>query len=111
MSGQKIINPNMAVKRVQNTCKSAQTSTKYCSVTMQFGQNVTWHTLILIAEVLGLHLVYQIEVDQWIHNLDSDSSHNTSESVDLTNLDSTDYGCEIRLLVTVQAKNINILCH
>ena len=29
---------------------------------------------------------------------DSDSSHNTSESVDLTNLDSTDYGCEIRLV-------------
>ena len=38
-------------------------------------------------------------VDQRIHNPDSDSSHKTSESVDLTNLDSTDYGCEIRLLV------------
>ena len=38
------------------------------------------------------------EVDQRIHNPDSDSSHKTSESVDLTNLDSTDYGCEIHLL-------------
>ena len=28
MSEQKILNPNMAVKMVQNTCKSAQTSTK-----------------------------------------------------------------------------------
>ena len=37
------------------------------------------------------------EVDQRIHNPDSDSSHKTSESVDLTNLDLTDYGCEIRL--------------
>ena len=36
-----------------------------------------------------------------IHNPDSDSSPNTSESVDLTNLDSTDYGCEIRLLSIV----------
>ena len=36
------------------------------------------------------------EVDQ-IHN--SDSSHVTSESVDLKNLDSADYGCEIRLLI------------
>ena len=32
-----------------------------------------------------------------IHN--PDSSHITSESVDLKNLDSTDYGCEICLLV------------
>ena len=39
-----------------------------------------------------------LEVDQRIHNPDSDSSHKTSESVDLTNLDSTDYVCEIRLL-------------
>ena len=38
------------------------------------------------------------EVDQRIHNPDSDSSHNTSESVDLMNLDLTDYGCEIRLV-------------
>ena len=30
--------------------------------------------------------------------LDLDSSHNTSESVDLTNLYSMDYGCEIRLI-------------
>ena len=41
------------------------------------------------------------EVDQRIHNPDSDSSHKTSESVDLTNLDSTDYGCEIRLVNTL----------
>ena len=39
------------------------------------------------------------EVDQRIHNPDSDSSHNTSESVDLRNLDSTDYGCEVRLWI------------
>ena len=62
MSEQKILNPNMAVKMVQNTCKSAQTSTKYCSVTMQLSQNITWHTLSLIAQVLELHLVYQ-----WCH--------------------------------------------
>ena len=37
-------------------------------------------------------------VDLRIHNPDSDSSHITSESVDLKNLDSTDYGCEICLL-------------
>ena len=43
-----------------------------------------------------------LEVDQRIHNPDSDSSHKTSESVDLTNLDSTDYGCEIRLITDVQ---------
>ena len=41
------------------------------------------------------------EVDQLIHNPDSDSSHNTSEFVDLMNLDSTDYGCEIRLVLLV----------
>ena len=40
------------------------------------------------------------EVDQRIHNPDSDSSHNTSESVDLMNLDSMDYGREKRLLIT-----------
>ena len=58
-----------------------------------------------------------LEVDQRILNPDSDSSHNTSESVDLANLDlnlyftnlanpknpnlnldSMDYGCEIRLM-------------
>ena len=33
-----------------------------------------------------------LEVDQWIPNPDSDSSHITSKSVDLKNLDSTDYG-------------------
>ena len=32
MSEQKILNPNIAVKMVQNTCKSAQASTKYLSV-------------------------------------------------------------------------------
>ena len=37
MSEQKIYNPNNAVKMVQNRCKSAQTSTKYCSVTMKLG--------------------------------------------------------------------------
>ena len=37
------------------------------------------------------------KVDRWIHNPDSDSSHITSEFVNLRNLDSTDYGCEIRL--------------
>ena len=42
-------------------------------------------------------LIY-LSVDQRIHNPDSDSSHITSESVDLTNLDSTDYGWEIRLM-------------
>ena len=31
-------------------------------------------------------------------NPDSDSSRNTSKSVDLTNLDSMDYGCKIHLL-------------
>ena len=62
MSEQKRFNPNMAVKRVQNRCKSAKTSTKYCSVTLKFGQKVTWHTLNLIAQVLGLHLLYQ-----WCH--------------------------------------------
>ena len=36
------------------------------------------------------------EVDQQIH--DSDSSHISSKFVDLKNLDSTDYACEIRLL-------------
>ena len=40
-----------------------------------------------------------LEVDQRIYNPDSNSSHNTSESVDLTNLDLTDYGCEICLLI------------
>ena len=45
------------------------------------------------------------ELDQWIHNPDSDSSHNTSESVDLTNLDSTDYGCEICLLFSRMASS------
>ena len=34
MSEQKIFNLNNAVKMVQNICKSAQTGTKYCSVTM-----------------------------------------------------------------------------
>ena len=43
------------------------------------------------------------EVDQRIHNPDSDSSHITGESVDLTNLDSTDYGCEIRLLTVANS--------
>ena len=41
-----------------------------------------------------------LEVDQQIHNPVSDSSYITSESVDLKNLDSTDYGCEIRLLIS-----------
>ena len=62
MSEQKIFNPNNAVKMVQNRCKSAQTSTKYCSVTMKLGPNITCHSLNLIAQVLGLHLVYQ-----WCH--------------------------------------------
>ena len=38
-----------------------------------------------------------LRVDQRIHNPDSDSSHITSASVDLKNLDSTDYGCEIHI--------------
>ena len=59
MSEQKIFNPNNAVKMVQNRCKSAKTSTKYCSVTMKFGQKISWHILNLIAGVLGLHLAYQ----------------------------------------------------
>ena len=62
MSEQKIFNPNNAVKMVQNRCKSAQTSTKYCSVTMKLGPNITCHSLNLTAQVLGLHLVYQ-----WCH--------------------------------------------
>ena len=38
-----------------------------------------------------------LEVDQRIHYPDSDSSNFTSESVNLMNLDSMDYGCEICL--------------
>ena len=49
MSEQKIFNRNIAVKMVQNRCKSAKTSTKYCSVTMKLGQNITCHILNLIA--------------------------------------------------------------
>ena len=41
----------------------------------------------------------------WIRIHNPDSSHNTSESVDLTNLDSTDYGCEIRLMKSSHALN------
>ena len=62
MSEQKIFDPNNAIKMVQNRCKSAQTSTKYWSVTMKLGPNITCHSLNLIAQVLGLHLVYQ-----WCH--------------------------------------------
>ena len=62
MSEQKIFNPNIAVKMVQNRCKSAQTSTKYCSVIRKLTANITWHTLNLTAQVSGLHLVYQ-----WCH--------------------------------------------
>ena len=62
MSEQKIFNPNIAVKMVQNRCKSAKTSTKYCSVTLKLGPKITCHILNLIAQVLGLHLVYQ-----WCH--------------------------------------------
>ena len=62
MSEQELSNPNIAVKTLKNTCKSSQTSTKYYSVTMRFGQKLTWHILNLIAEVLGLHLVYH-----WCH--------------------------------------------
>ena len=35
--------------------------------------------------------IVNLEVDQWIQNPDSDSTHITSESVDLRNPDSTDY--------------------
>ena len=38
-------------------------------------------------------------LNQQIHNPDSDSSHITSESVNLTNIDLGDYGCEIRLVI------------
>ena len=62
MSEQKILNPNIAVKMVQNTCKSAQTSTKYLSVTRKLGPEIPCHILNLTAQVLGLHLVYQ-----WCH--------------------------------------------
>ena len=45
MSEQELSNPNIAVKTLKNTCKSPQTSTKYYSVTMRFGQKLTWaHT-------------------------------------------------------------------
>ena len=47
---------------IQNRCKSARTSTKYCSVNMKLGPKITWHILNLIAQLLGLHLVYQ-----WCH--------------------------------------------
>ena len=40
----------------------------------------------------------KVAKDQWIHNPDSHSSHNTSKSINLRNLDSMDYGCEIHLL-------------
>ena len=55
---------------------------------------------------IDLNLKYENKMNRHkynirIHNPDSDSSHKTSESVDLTNLDSTDYGCEIRLIVGV----------
>ena len=59
MSEQKIFNPNNAVKMVQNRCKSAQTSTKYYSVATKLGPKITCHPLNLIAQVSGLHLVYQ----------------------------------------------------
>ena len=41
MSEQKLLVPNIAVKLVKNTCKSAQTSAKYWSVTRKFGQKIT----------------------------------------------------------------------
>ena len=59
MSEQKLFVPNMAVKLVRNTCKSPQTSTRCCSVTIKFDQEITWHLLNLIAQVLGLHQLYQ----------------------------------------------------
>ena len=41
MSEQKLLVPNIAVNLVKNTCKSAQTSTRYWSVNMKFGQKIT----------------------------------------------------------------------
>ena len=41
MSEQKLLVPNIAVKLVKNTCKSTQTSTRYWSVNMKFGQKIT----------------------------------------------------------------------
>ena len=52
-----------------------------------------------------------LEVDQRIHNLDSDSSHNTSEFVDLMNLDSTEYGCEINLLIILISEHKALNLH
>ena len=39
-----------------------------------------------------------LEVDQQIHNPNQDSGHIKSESINLKNLDSTDYVCEIHLV-------------
>ena len=55
------------------------------------------------------------EVAQRIHNPDSDSSHIISECVNVRNLDSTDYGCEIRLITfeksSVFLADLFLACH
>ena len=62
MSNQKLFHQNIVVKLAKNRYKSAQTSIKCWSISLKFGPKITCHLLNLIAQVLGLHLVYQ-----WCH--------------------------------------------
>ena len=62
MSDLKLFHQNIVLNIAKNRCKSAQTSTKYWSISLKFGLKFTCHLLNLTAYVLGLHLVYQ-----WCH--------------------------------------------
>ena len=44
-----IIEFEYCCKMVKNRCKSAQTSTKYWSIILKFGQKINWRILNLIA--------------------------------------------------------------
>ena len=62
MSNQKLFHQNIVVKLAKNRYKSAQTSIKCWSISLKFGPKITCHLLNLIAQVVGLYLVYQ-----WCH--------------------------------------------
>ena len=64
MSEQKLLVPNIAVKLVKNTCKSAQTSTRYWSVIMKFGQkNHLTHTK---SDCIGFRITSAIPVVSFV---------------------------------------------
>ena len=77
MSNQKIFHQNSVLNIAKNRCKSAQTSTKYWSISLKFGLKITCH--ILKSDCIAFRITSGIPVVSYVSHVIQEGENTASD--------------------------------